>query len=175
MFVSDVTMISNPFCSARASRRPFETPAHPISGAVLTSNAVRRYFSPAGTLSSSRSRRMRSPGELNDPARRLDGKAGIDVGDDLLRRIAVLGVVDHALSRNASAAHNRRAGHHVGLALDIRALRPVYPHNLNPSTIGVRFRLSMQPLRRCSHYVDAAITMQGPNPERYRTQLCAEL
>src|SRR3954452_21690722 len=147
MFVSDVTMISNPFRSARASRRPFEMPAHPISGAVLTSNAVRRCFSPAGTLSSSSSRRMRSPGELNDPARRLDGKAGINVGDDLLGRVAVVGVVDHGLSRNAGAAHNRRAGHHVWLALDVRALRPVYPHNLNPSTIRVRFRLSMQRLQ----------------------------
>src|ERR1044071_5716381 len=107
MFVSDVTMISNPFCSARASRRPFETPAHPISGAVLTSNAVRRYLSPAGTLSSSRSRRMRSPGELNDPARRLDGKAGIDVGDDLLRRIAVLGVVDHRSEEHTSELQSR--------------------------------------------------------------------
>jgi hypothetical protein len=62
---------------------------------------------------------MRSPGKLDHPARQLDGKAGVDLGDNLLSRVSVFRVVDYGLSRNPCAAHDWSPGHYVGLGLDI--------------------------------------------------------
>src|SRR5471030_1467001 len=119
MFASEVTMMSKPFCSARSSRRPFEMPAQPISGAVRTSWLVSSRAIPAGTDSSSNIRfGIPLPGKGYDAPRRFERERWIDFLDDLLGGIAVIGVVDHGLSRDPRAAHDRCTGHHVRLGLD---------------------------------------------------------
>ncbi len=71
---------------------------------------------------------MRSPGKFDHPARWLDGKAGIDFGDDLLGRIAIVGIVDHGLRRDArapSCLDHIRDAPHAGVDVERRVLPPI--------------------------------------------------
>lgn len=77
---------------------------------------------------------MGSPGKLDHPARRLNRKAGIDFGDDLLGRISIVRIVDHGLSWNARVAHDEGTGHDIGLAFNVRALVPIDPHGRESSS-----------------------------------------
>src|SRR5208283_656241 len=64
-------------------------------------------------------------GELDHAPRRFDRKAVVDFGGNLLGRVAVIGIVDHGLCGHARPAHDKGAGHHIGLALDVRAATPI--------------------------------------------------
>jgi hypothetical protein len=75
-------------------------------------------------------RRMPLLSESDYALRRFERERRIDVLDDLFGRVAVLGVVDHALDRDASAAHDWRTGHHIRSDFNIRRAGPINIHSL---------------------------------------------
>src|SRR5580658_34728 len=147
MFASAVTSRSNLACSTRSRSFPFEMPAQPISGTVLTSKPDRIRFTPAGIDSSKRtSFGMLRFGERDYSPRRFERERRVNILDDPFGRVAVVGVVDHCLDRDTRAADNESARHNVRAAFDIGTLRPVGFHRHTLPSIA----------EKCSQKISAA-------------------
>src|SRR6185312_8519776 len=98
----------------------------PRSGVVSTEWPMSKRRSPSGAFSSSRMRRMRPrPGVRDDASRSFDREGRVNLRDDLLRGIAVLRVVDHALRQDAGADHDPLTGNLAGHALNVGTIGPV--------------------------------------------------
>ena len=105
-------------------------PTHLIHGA----NVMRRQDPPnaCSTFWSSRTWAK----NLSEPEHRsytIERQALKNLPGDLLRRIAVLGVVDHGLRRHACSLKDPGTRHLTGRSLDIRALRPIHQSNSRQS------------------------------------------